>query len=90
MPRLPHAREGLTLKISKIRSGRVKFYLGPPFHIFPDGIFEGLQPPPNTPSSPLGILCYNYGQNFSAFLTGDDFYATFFNKKYSNKDNSIN
>ncbi len=35
MLRLPHAREGQTLKISKIRGvGGIKFNLGPPFDIF--------------------------------------------------------
>jgi hypothetical protein len=48
MPRLPHAREGLTLKISQIRGG-VKFDLGPPFHIFSDEIFQGATLPSTLP-----------------------------------------
>jgi hypothetical protein len=58
---LPHAREGLTLKTSKIRGG-VKFDLGLPFDIFPDEIFQRATPPQHPP---LGILDYNYGSDWN-------------------------
>jgi hypothetical protein len=43
MPRLLHAREGLTLKISKIRGG-IKFYLVPPWDFFPTKFSRGATP----------------------------------------------